>query len=312
MNGHDKKTGERIERALCGPCQRMLRIRHWDRCALRFHFIDLDPPAPLCHSCWHRPRISKGTRRGRRRYFRFCGPCDRARRSVLGLPAYRGERGMLMQAEDQLRPVEERNRYPWPKPERESIYARSSSWEELLAPAKPPEGPKTPAPPKPVPYEGLPSTRRRRGRRRNYRLIALWAIADAGRAAAAVGSAARATCGNELEKILASIEPAQAVDRAALLYRGRVVTILPVDQVASRPSREDLRPAGSEPHVAGPTRPRPPPRGPDVLHFDARPQRRDRESARANGRGVAWPRFTGGSPCPLPHFAAHADRARAH
>ncbi len=312
---HDER-GERIERMLCGPCQRMLRIRHWDRAWLQGRFIDLDPPAPLCHACWHRPRISKGTRRGRKRYFRFCGPCDRARRAVLGKPAYRGERGLDREERNQLRAPERRIRYPWPHNDadpvrvRPSPFAPSSSREELLASTTPAGPQKASTPPKPALHEGLPTTRRRRGRGRNYRLIALWAITDAWRAAAAAGSSARATCAGEFAQILASIEPAQLVDRSALVHGGRAIETLPVNGGHAHPSRKDLRPAGSEPNLVGPTGSRPPPRGPDALYFNASPPPHDRPLARADGRGVAWPRFNGGSPCPNPS-AAHAVRGRA-
>lgn len=286
--GHDER-GERIERMLCGPCQRMLRIRQWDRAAVQGRLYDLDPPAPLCHSCWHRPRISKGTRRGRRRYFRFCGPCGRAGRAARGKPAYRGERGRRMQAEDELRPVEERNYYPWPKAERESIYARSSSWEKLLAPPKSKAPAKIAPQPNPTRPEPLPSTRRRGGRRRNYRLITLWAVTDAWRAATAIAASTRAACATELETLLASVEPAQLVDHAALIYRGELVEVLHVDRGASRPSQREPHPVGSELYAIGPVGSRPPPRS-----ATARP-----------------PLYRGGSPCPIAPSARPASPARA-
>jgi len=134
--GVDRPSGDRRYAMLCAPCARALRMAYRDQRARERRFIDLDPPAPLCHGCYHRPRISKGTRRGKRRYFRFCGPCDRAHRVDQGLPAYRGERGARMWLHDQLRPEEERNRYPWPKSDadrvRPSPFAASSSWEEIL------------------------------------------------------------------------------------------------------------------------------------------------------------------------------------
>ena len=93
LKQHDKKTGERIERMLCGPCQRQLRIRERDRRCFSYHPIELDRPAPYCPLCSRRPRASKGTRRGRRRYFRLCAPCLRRDREERGLPAYRGAEG---------------------------------------------------------------------------------------------------------------------------------------------------------------------------------------------------------------------------
>lgn len=121
---------------LCAPCARALRIAYRDQRARERRFIDLDPPAPLCHGCYHRPRISKGTRRGKRRYFRFCGPCGRAHRVEQGLPAYRGERGARMWLHEQILPEEERNRYPWPKSDaditRPSPFVPMSTLAEVL------------------------------------------------------------------------------------------------------------------------------------------------------------------------------------
>lgn len=121
---------------LCAPCNRQLWIKNRDERARRGQFIVIDPPAPLCHGCYRRPRISKGTRRGKRRYFRFCGPCGRAHRVEQGLPAYRGERGARMWLADQLRPEDQRNRYPWPKSDadhvRPSPFVPMSTLDEVL------------------------------------------------------------------------------------------------------------------------------------------------------------------------------------
>lgn len=88
-----KWTGDRELRLLCGPCQRRLR--------LKYGFVDR--PAPLCHSCWRRPRALKDHRRGRPSWRSLCWPCDRARRAFAGLPAYRGRRGVRRWLRGQVR-----------------------------------------------------------------------------------------------------------------------------------------------------------------------------------------------------------------
>ncbi len=92
--GLDDWSRERKFRVLCAPCLRELRSR-WQGGVLPPPAW-FDPRAPKCPACGDRDRWSKGTRRGKRRYFRFCGPCYRAAREARGLPANRGAKGVRL------------------------------------------------------------------------------------------------------------------------------------------------------------------------------------------------------------------------
>lgn len=94
FKGLDDWSRERRFRVLCAPCLRELRSR-WQGGVIPPPAW-FDPRAPKCPACCDRARWSKGTRRGKRRYYRFCGPCYRAAREALGLPAYRGARGVRL------------------------------------------------------------------------------------------------------------------------------------------------------------------------------------------------------------------------
>ncbi len=119
--GRNMWTGDRDERATCAPCNRALWLKNRDERARRGQIIEIHPPAPWCPRCHRRPRENKGTRRGRRRYYRFCAPCYRRDREEHGLPAYRGVRGVRIWMGQRLRGRRRRPRHwtgrlPGPRP----------------------------------------------------------------------------------------------------------------------------------------------------------------------------------------------------
>lgn len=114
--GRNPWTGDRDDRMLCAPCNRALWVRNRDVRARCGRSIVIDRPAPQCPQCHRRPRENKGTRRGRRRYYRFCAPCYRRDREEHGLPAYRGVRGVRMWMRAQLRGRRRRPRHRTGRP----------------------------------------------------------------------------------------------------------------------------------------------------------------------------------------------------